>query len=267
MPQNRAIRKALKALNYCICFGCIAVIITPIILHAQKAGASAANTAAPAGPLKFADEFDGGAVDLSKWLTHPPAGVDPGGTESWAGSAVTVSGGQAHLVAAKDTRGTGGYSSGILTTFGLFAQTYGQFEIRFRMPKGRGLEPVFRLLPVPKGERPSIDVIDAIGSEPGKALFGNRWGDAKADRDYSGSYEVGDLSAGFHVAAIDWDEEKIVWTVDGVERFASFDGVPHQPMYLAVWLSVGSDKAGEPDAQTRFPATLDIDYVRVFARP
>jgi beta-glucanase (GH16 family) len=72
---------------------------------------------------------------------------------------------------------------------------------------------------------------------------------------------------GFHVIAVEWDQEKIIWTVDGVERFASFDGVPHQPMYLAVSLAVGTEKAGEPDAQTRFPALLDIDYVRVFARP
>jgi beta-glucanase (GH16 family) len=223
------------------------------------------------GLMKFSEEFDGDTLNFSKWVPHAPAGLELGGVQNWVPGAVGVVGGQAHIVARKNNSGTPGYtpgySSGIITTFGLFARTYGRFEIRFRIPGGRGLEPVFRLLPVPRGDSPSIDVMDAIGSEPAKALFANRWGDAKADRDYRGSYEVADLSAGFHIAALEWDEEKIVWTVDGVERFASFDGIPHQPMYLAVWLAVGSENAGEPDAQTKFPATLDIDYVRVFARP
>jgi hypothetical protein len=38
-------------------------------------------------------------------------------------------------------------------------------------------------------------------------------------------------------------------------------------MYLAVSLAVGTAKAGEPDEQTKFPAVLDIDYIRVFGRP
>jgi beta-glucanase (GH16 family) len=132
------------------------------------------------------------------------------------------------------------------------------------MPVGRGLEPKFWLLPL-TGEIPEIDVFDAVGSEPGKALFGNKWGDEKTERSYSGSYPVGDLSADFHVVAIEWDAEKIVWFVDGKERFRSVDGVPHQPMYLAISLAIGGLQARYPDEDTKFPAAFDIDYVRVFS--
>ncbi len=186
------------------------------------------------------------------------------GTQTWVPEAIEVSGGHAHI-SARRTRT--GYTSGMVTTYDTFAQTHGRFEIRFRIPAGRGLEPLFQLLPVPKGDTPSITVMNAIGSEPSKALFANRWGDARADRDYTGSYQVADLSAGFHIVAVEWTVDEITWIVDGVDRFHSFDGVPQQPMYLAVSLGVGTEKSGEPDAQTKFPAVLDIDYIRVYARP
>jgi beta-glucanase (GH16 family) len=221
-------------------------------------------TRIPGWVLKFADEFNGAALDYSKWSPHPPGKLLVGGSQTWVPDAISLSGGEAHLVARKTSAG---YTSGIMTTLGTFAQTFGRFEIRFRMPAGRGLESLFRLLPVPSGETPSIDVMNAIGSEPSTALFANRWEEARIDRDYSGSYKVADLSAGMHIVSVEWDEEKIVWVVDGMERFQSFDGVPHQPMYLAVYLSVAGEKAGQPDPQTRFPAALDIDYIRVFARP
>ena len=130
------------------------------------------------------------------------------------------------------------------------------------MPAGAGLNPLFRLLPLGATDKPSIDILQASGDHPSRALFANRWDEDNLDRDYSGSWEGVDFSNGFHTVAAEWDTEKIVWSVDGVERFASWDGIPQQPMYLAVCLEVR-----DPDAQTRFPATLDIDYIRVLARP
>lgn len=214
--------------------------------------------------LKFQEEFDGSTLNFSKWTTHPPAKLLITGEQEWVPEAIQVSGGQAHIVARKSATG---YTSGILTTFGTFARMYGRFEIRFRIPAGRGLEANFRLLPIPSGELPGIDVLDALGNDPSLALFANHWGNESADRHYSGSHKVGDLSAGFHTVSLEWDEEKLFWSVDDVEQFQSFDGVPHQPMYLAIYLTVGAEKAGEPDPQARFPAVLDVDYVRVFALP
>jgi beta-glucanase (GH16 family) len=220
-------------------------------------------TQIPGWTLKFAEEFDGIALNYSKWSPHAPGKLILSGIQSWVPDAVEISGGQAHIVARRTSTG---YTSGILTTFDTFAQTYGRFEIRFRIPAGRGLEPLFQLLPVPSGDTPSVDIMDAIGSEPANALFANHWGDARADRDYAGSYQVADLSVGFHIITVEWNEEEIAWSVDGIDRFHSFDGVPHQPLYLAVRLAVGTDKSGEPDNQTKFPAAFDVDYIRVFSR-
>jgi beta-glucanase (GH16 family) len=218
-----------------------------------------ADTLPPGWTLKFDEEFNSSSIDYRKWSPHAPGRIVFEGQQTWIPSAITFSGGEAHLTAAKTANG---YTSGIMTTLGSFAQKFGRFEIRFRMPAGAGLEPLLRLLPLGAADQPSIDVMHAAGAHPSAALFANRWVEANLDRDYSGSWDGVDFSKGFHTVAAEWDTEKIVWSVDGAERFASWDGIPQQPMYLTVCLEVR-----DPGAQTHFPAALDIDYIRVFARP
>ena len=237
------------------------------IVWLLAAGAIGAQT--PKWVPTFADEFEGKELDLAKWAPHDPWGrARPREVQAYVPGAIEVRDGMAHITArrghARYDESDREFTSGMMTTYGSFAQMYGRFEIRCRMPVERGLEPKFWLLPL-TGEIPEIDVFDAVGSEPTKALFGNKWGDEKTERSYSGSYPVGDLSADFHVVAIEWDKEKIVWFVDGKERFRSVDGVPHQPMYLAISLAIGGLQARYPDEDTKFPAVFDIDYVRVFS--
>jgi beta-glucanase (GH16 family) len=219
--------------------------------------------------LTFADEFSGNELDLAKWAPHDPAGRQRDWeVQAYVPGAITVGNGSAHIQADRGRAAYDGadreFTSGMMTSYGSFAQMYGRFEIRCRMPAGRGLEPKFWLLPVPSGNIPSIDVFDAIGSDPAKAWFGNVWGDEKTQRSYRGSYAVAGLASDFHTVAIEWDKDKIVWFVDGKERFRAVDGVPHQPMYLAVSLSLGGVQARYPDSTTHFPAVFDLDYVRVY---
>src|SRR5580692_4147009 len=81
--------------------------------------------------LTFDDEFNAAELDLSRWAPHDPFG------HLRAPEAVAVSGGQLHIAV-----------SGVVSTFGLFSQAYGRFEIRCRVPTGQRLRPEFRLLPV-----------------------------------------------------------------------------------------------------------------------
>jgi len=238
----------------------LVVIARPFSAQTRKKAVPKPADAFPPGwTLKFDEEFDSASINYAKWSPHAPGKVAFEGQQTWIPAAVRLSGGEAHLTAAKTANG---YTSGMMTTLGSFAQKFGRFEIRFRMPAGAGLDPLFRLLPLGAGDQPSIDVMQASGDHPSRSLFANRWLEANLDRDYSGSWDGVDLSNGFHTLAAEWDEEKIVWSVDGVERFASWDGIPQEAMYLAVCLEVR-----DPDARTHFPATLDIDYIRVFARP
>lgn len=222
--------------------------------------------------LTFSDEFDRQELEFPKWSVSDPWGhARNRESQAWVPSAVQAEGGNARIAARREAARYDGqqreYTSGILTTYGSFAQMYGRFEIRCRVPAGKGFDTKFWLLPIPSGEIPAIDVLEAIGSEPSKAHFANRWGDEKTERSYAGAWNTADLSKDFHVFAVEWDKDKIVWFVDGKERFRSVDGVPHQPMYLAASLAVGGTEAGWPDSTTPFPAFFDIDYVRVYQRP
>ena len=208
------------------------------LLFSQKGAAPAAAE----WNLVFADEYNGTEIDLMKWVPHEPAAR----AETYALEAVAVSGGQLHIVARASTPGT-------VTTFGTFAQTYGRFEIRCKVPAGRGVRSRFQLLPVPYGPLPEISVFETDGGAPSKVSFANRWGTEETERSFGDSFTVPDLSAAFHVFAVEWDRDKIAWFIDGKKRFESVDGVPRQPMFLAVELA-GSD------------GSLDVDYIRVYRR-
>jgi beta-glucanase (GH16 family) len=229
--------------------------------------------------LTFADEFNGNQLDLSKWVPHDPWGqVRDRQLQAWAPESIEVSGGQLHLTAQRTTRAKPvrydgrdrEYVSGIVTTFGTFAQLYGRFEVRCKIPAGRGLRAVFSLLPVPLGPLPGIDVFEVSGGAPSKILFANHWGTEQTHRSFGDSFSVADFSTGFHIVAVEWGPENIVWYVDGKEQFRSVDGIPHQPMYLLLDLAVGGGtgnlSARMPDESTIFPASFDIDYVRVYQR-
>jgi beta-glucanase (GH16 family) len=213
----------------------------------------------------FADDFNGKELDLSRWIEHDPFGrVRDRQLQTYIPDAVEVSGGQLHIVA---RRKDGEYTSGIISTFGTFSQTYGRFEIRCRIPAGRGLRPGFLLLPVPLGPLPEIDVFEAIGSPPSKVYFANHWGTEQTERSFGDSFTGPDLSAGFHTLAIEWERDRITWFIDGKEKFESVDGVPRQPMYMLIDLAVGGRLARSPDASTTLPASFDIDYIRVYQHP
>ena len=57
------------------------------------------------------------------------------------------------------------------------------------------------------------------------------------------------LSEGWHVFAIDWTPDSIVWYVDGRAAFEVTGDVPSQPMYLVMDLAV----SGLRNRRTRPP--------------
>jgi beta-glucanase (GH16 family) len=233
----------------------LVLVLIPALLLAQKPAEKSAWV------LTFADEFDGGELDLAKWSPHEPGGQ----ARDAHPEAITLSGGQLHVTARRANKG---YVQGIVTTFGTFAQRYGRFEIRCRVPAGRGLRAIVSLRPVPLATLPAINLLEASGATPTTISFANDWGSEQTRRSFGDSFPAPDLSAGFHTIAIEWDQDKILWSIDGKDKFQSVDGVPRQSMFLSLELAVGggtgSLAARTPDASTTFPASFDIDYIRVY---
>ena len=179
----------------------------------------------------FAEEFAGHELDLAHWVPHDPFG------SAHTPAKAELSAGQLHL-------------TGTISTFGLFSQIYGRFEIRFRLPTEKRSRVRVRLLPERLATQPAINLFETAASSA-RIHFANYWGTEQTERSYGDWFDAPDLSTAFHTIAIDWGRDKIVWSIDGKEKFRSVDGIPQQPMFLEI----------ENEAPA---AALDIDFVRVY---
>jgi hypothetical protein len=159
------------------------------------------------------------------------------------------------------------YSSGLLTSKGSFSQTYGVFEIRAKMPRGKGLWPAFWLLPASGAWPPELDVLEILGDNPQKLYVSWHSNEGGTHSSESKPIDVPDTSAEFHTFSIDWTKESIIWFFDDIQ--VASKPTPedfHQPMYMLLNLAVGGGWPGAPDTTTEFPARYSIDWVRVYAR-
>ena len=197
--------------------------------------------------------------------------------------------GDGHLAitARRETYGSGqsqrSYTSGMIETSGLFATMYGSIQARIKIPAGRGLWPAFWALPAnPTEAGPLYDEIDAmesLGQDP-TTVYGTIHGATASGA--PPAYSLGasirsatSLAGGFHIYGVNWSPTSIQFTLDGVPYVTytrdslssnqqwTFD----QPFYLILNLAVGGDWPGAPDATTRFPATMLVDWVRVYPEP
>ena len=159
------------------------------------------------------------------------------------------------------------YSSGLLTTKASFSQMYGLFEIRAKLPKGKGLWPAFWLLPENRAWPPELDVLEVLGDNMRKlyvSWHSNVGGKHTAD---SKAIEVPDMSAEFHTYSVVWEKDTLMWFFDDVQ--VASRSTPedfHLPMYMLINLAVGGGWPGSPDKTTQFPAKYTIDWVRAYAR-
>jgi beta-glucanase (GH16 family) len=242
------------------------------ILVASSVFGLAGQADRPGWKLTFNDEFDGGALDLQKWTPNDPWGRERNRElQAYVPEAFEVRDGILRVKAEKREAAYSGkprsYTSGMMTTYRKFAQQYGRFEIRCRVPKGKGIWPAFWLLPDPLGWPPEIDVLETLGHEPQKVYFTHHFrGEQRQRKSDGGSWNGPDFSAGFHEFAIEWTAERIVWFVDGVQRFQSEKSIPQTKMYLLANLAVGGDWPGAPDDQTPFPSAMEVDYVRAYEK-
>jgi beta-glucanase (GH16 family) len=163
------------------------------------------------------------------------------------------------------------YVSGLVMTGGndsdanepRFTFLYGYMEVRAKLPAGQGVWPAIWMMPASyNDDNGELDVLEVIGSEPLHANFTlHRHGDREGH-----GWDGPDFSKDFHTFGVDWQSDHVSWYVDGVERARSRDAslICPEAMYPILNLAIGGTWGGPPDASTVFPATMDVDYVRVW---
>jgi len=238
--------------------------------------------------MTFDDEFNNlsSSPDGSSgtWTTVYPFGVEaartlPANNEaeyysdpSVGGNPFSVSGGVLTVSATPAAPGSNPYGlpydSGVISTHDSFAQQYGYFKMRAQLPAGAGLWPAFWMIPKNDSFSSELDVLEQLGNDP-KTIYQtvHDWagGDAATGQKIS---SVTDTSAGFHTYGVDWEPDTTTFYKDGkplgsVATPASM----RTPMIMMANLAVGGAGSwpGAPDGSTKFPAQMQVDYVRAYA--
>jgi beta-glucanase (GH16 family) len=238
----------------------------------------------PGWELVWHDEFDGPAIDRSRWTFDQGGLWSNGELQFYTDRPANArsENGQLVLEARREEYGGNEFTSARLKTAGLAAFRYGRIEARMQVPAGQGLWPAFWMLgeSFPRAAWPGcaeIDIVEVLGREPATAhatVHGARFHGAAG---ITGAYTLprGSLADAPHVFAIEWEPGVIRWYVDDVLYHTvtprdlpdpaewPFD----KPFFIILNLAVGGNWPGDPVASTPFPAQLRVDYVRVYGRP
>ena len=222
--------------------GSIGLIVATVGLPG-RGKAPTTSAPVPGWTLAWADEFDGRAIDRTKWDFDLGTGWYSEAAKTWIAGwgnderqtytdrpdNAWVADGLLHIRAKRELRDRSEFTSARLKTRRadgkpLFGKTYGRFEFRARLPLGRGLWPALWLLPqedrygvwAASGE---IDVMEARGQNPREVLgtlhFGAGWpGNAHQGATYRLPEAGGGIDA-FHVYALEWEPGTLRWYVDG----------------------------------------------------
>ena len=158
-------------------------------------------------------------------------------------------------------------------------RTYGYIEASIKLPKGKGTWPAFWMMPVNFTSWPAdgeIDIMEEVGYHPNyvsSSLHANAHVHTQGTQV---TYEMLCEGAedGFHTYAILWTQQNITTYVDGKvqlsydNRGLGRDDWPYDdPFYVILNLAWGGDWGGAQGIdESALPATMEIDYVRVFQK-
>lgn len=173
------------------------------------------------------------------------------------------------------------YTSASLTTQGKGDWKQGRFEVRAKLPAGRGMWPAIWLLGsnVNKAGWPlcgEIDIMENVGFAP-DIIHGTVHTQAynHTKKTHKGnSTRVPGASDSFHVYAIEWSGDRIDFFVDE-RRYFTFlnEGTGREAwpfdkkQFLILSVSVGGFWGGQKGVDdTIFPQRMVVDYVRVYQK-
>ena len=257
---------------------------TPMVPVA--AGASA--LAVPAGyRLAWSDEFErDGLPDAARWAYD--TGMNKAGWHNrelqyYSGPRAEnarVQGGRLVITARKESLSSapdwGGqrYTSTRLITQGKGDWTYGYFEVRAKLPCGKGTWPAIWMLNSdviwPAGGE--LDIMEHIGRDPGHVFSSVHTAAGHGANPAGGGRKVPDVCTAFHAYQMHWTADTVRFGIDGVVHFeyknprTGPDRWPFdKPQFLILNIAVGGDLGGEVDDAV-FPVSMEVEHVRVYQR-
>ncbi len=178
------------------------------------------------------------------------------------------------------------YTSARLVSKGKGDWTYGRFEVKAKLPSGRGTWPAIWMLPTAKdyGGWPNggeIDIMEHVGFDQGviHASIHTKAYNHTIHTEKTAWLNVKDVSSKFNVYAVEWTPDEIRGYVNNQQYFtfknerltnttADFRQWPFdKPFHLLLNIAVGGNWGGAQGVDDSiWPQRMEIDYVRVYQR-
>ena len=167
------------------------------------------------------------------------------------------------------------YTSARLLTKDRAQWTYGFFEVRAKMPCGKGTWPAIWTLGS-GGKWPDdgeLDILEHMGHTPERVSSAVHTAAGHGGQGTGASTPLRTACSAFHNYQMHWTPDGVTFGVDGQAywRFPKTDLGPRAwpfdaPQFLLLNLAIGGDLGGEVD-DSIFPVEFQVDYVRVWQAP
>eukprot|EP00898_Chlorokybus_atmophyticus_P003330 jgi/Chlat1/3999/Chrsp26S03989 len=266
----------------------------------------------PAGcewSLVWSDEFNDNQLDLTKW--RPNVDCWGGGNnelECYTSRQQNLRVEQGHLVlqavqetytgstdgctrSGADCTNTKPYTSGKVNSVPDASWSSGRIAVRAKLPKGGGLWPAIWMMPTDNkygtwAASGEIDIMESKGQSSNMVqntiFFGDVWPyQSSITSGLRGLSCVADFADDYHVFALEWGYNSLVWLVDGtithkqsLRRSFQVNGPNHpyaaerqpfdQRFFLLLNLAVGGNYGGAPSPTDWSSSALLIDWVRIY---
>lgn len=234
--------------------------------------------------LVWQDEFNGDALDLTKWNYEIGDGCP--NLCGWGNNELQyyreentkVNDGKLTITAQNQNFSGRSYTSSRITTQDKYEFQYGRVDIRAKMPEGQGIWPALWMLGanINQVSWPAcgeVDIMEMIGGGDGRdnVTHGTVHWDDGGYASYSGSKKLasGNLSDQYYVYTIIWTDQSIRWFIND-EQFHVINIAPaglsefRAYFFFIMNIAVGGNWPGNPNANTQFPQEMNVDYIRVF---
>ncbi|WP_082439048.1 MULTISPECIES: family 16 glycosylhydrolase [unclassified Sphingomonas] len=245
--------------------------------------------APPAGAPTFADEFTGKAIDPAHWRFDTSRNRDGwyNNERQYYAPADTPANARiadgALVIEARREKPKGGDSGGQDYTSARIVSVkpmgYGFYDIRAKLPCGRGIWPALWMLP-PDGKWPDegeIDILELVGYEPDlvhATLHTAKFNHARGTQ-RGGSRKMTDVCGQWHHYQLDWTPQAITIGIDGRGYMRVANDQPggraawpfDRPFDLILNVAVGGDWGGKMGIDdSKFPQSMQVDHVRYWRR-
>lgn len=242
--------------------------------------------------LVWSDEFDGTALDLSKW-SYETGGGGWGNQEKQYYTDRTdnlrFENGSLVIEAKKESFGGNNYTSARINTRNKVSFKYGKIEARMSLPVGKGSWPAFWMMgtSITTARWPlcgEIDIMEHIGAKPTMISHAVHTSEKNGSRgnNWVSQNNFNNIENSYHTYAIEWEKaysegaDCINFYVDGTKTATIWEPIVNSTdsnwpfnsdFFILFNLAIGGVMGGTvDDAIFTSPVQMKVDYVRVYQR-